>query len=273
MIPLINVTDRQALWQFWPDISFGIIAVNYLALKKRTKLYRAAIASGIKRALNYDGICISVLVGDNWLLDNTPVSEYFEDVSRMRFDAGTTHDDYVYWKDPPEYRYHRIHKMLDRAYELVQLKPDFDLIGIVKGASEAEIRLCIDRLRDMNIRLMAFPCSELAFEERHQDIQEFLRYGRKLKLWRWLIGIGSPQLMWKFDADCYSSPKWCYSAALGYEFSRLRVKHSEHYPHCNHRLCTSLAQSRSRRDVIRARHNMLSLVEIDKDLRSREETG
>jgi hypothetical protein len=267
IIPLIHVSDRQALWKFWPDIPFGAVAVNYLALRRRPTLYQAALSVGIKSALEYDGICISVLVGDNWQLDNTPVKQYFEDVTKMEFDAATTHDDYVYESDPKEYRYSRIHKTLDRAYEFIQLKPKFDVIGIVKGASPSEIEFCVDRLCDMGIRSIAFPCSELAFEERYDTIWEFLRYGEKMHLWRWLIGIGSPQLMLRFDANCFSSSKWFYSATFGYEMSGQKVRQTSDYPDCKHKLCSSLRRHRVQKQVIRARHNVLSLIELNRQLR------
>lgn len=273
IIPLVKVTDRKALWYFWEDVRYDIIAVDYLALRKNRRLHTAALSQGIKKALGFNGTCLSVLVGDNWLLDHTPVKQYFDDVTAMGFDAATTHDDYVYWDDPVDHRFHRIHKTLDRARELTRLNPRFDVIGIVKGSTRNEIEFCVDRLADMNIRMIAFPCSELAFERRLKDVREFLRYGDELKLWRLLIGIGSPQNMWRFDADCFSSSKWCYSATWGYEFSMHGVKRSARFQRCRHSLCRSLIERRVPNDVRLARHNILSLVEMNESLVRRGRNG
>ena len=246
---------------------FDTIAVNYLSLRSRRRLYKSATEHGIRKALHFDGTCISVLVGKNWLLDNTSVKSYVHDITLMGFDAATTHDDYVYWPDPPSYRWSRIHKSIDRARELVRLSPDLEVIGIVKGSSPTEIGFSIDKLCEMGVRRVAFPCSELSFERRHDDINWFLRKAASLKLWKWLIGIGSPRLMRRFGADCYSSAEWAYSSTLGVEFSLHRVRHTRDYPHCAHSLCDSLSQSGISRTIARARHNALTLNEIDLELR------
>jgi len=157
------LAHREALWRFWDKIPYEIIAVNYLALRKNSRLYETALSSGIKQALDYSGACVSVLLGDNWLLDHTPVRKHFDDITAMGFDAATTHDDYVYSNDPSDHRFHRIHKALDRARELTRLNPRFKVIGIVKGSTKSEIEFCMDRLTNMNISMVAFPCSELAF--------------------------------------------------------------------------------------------------------------
>jgi len=267
VIPLISPTDREELWHFWPDISYPVIAVSYLSLKKRTRLYKAARDHGIKDAIGFDGTVISVLVGENWLLDHTPVQRYHHDVSQMGFDAATTHDDYTYRTNSSHYRYHRLHRLLDRARELAECNPQYDLIGIVKGSSPAEIQFCVDSLRDIGIAKTALPCSELVFEKRHEDIHQYLRYCRDLGLWTWLIGLGSPHLMRRFGADCYSSSKWCYSSTLGYRYSRDSVKQTPVPPNCYHELCRTLVEKRRPMDVILARHNVSTLIEIGRDLR------
>jgi hypothetical protein len=267
VIPLVHPADNEKLWRVWPDVAFDTIAVNYLSLKNRRRLYLAARESGIRKALQFDGACVSVLVGRNWLLDQTSVKSYVQDVTRMGFDAATTHDDFLYWPDPPSFRWSRIHKSIDRARELVSLNPDFDIIGIVKGSTPTEIEFSLEKLQEMDIQRVAFPCSELCFERRHDDINWFLRKAATLGQWRWLIGVGSPWLMSRFGADCYSSVEWCYSSTLGVEFSHYGTRHTNTYPNCGHSLCNSLRQDDMPSTFVRARHNGLILNEIDTELR------
>jgi hypothetical protein len=185
----------------------------------------------------------------------------------MGFEAATTHDDYVYWPDPPSYRWSRIHKAIDRARDLVDACPNMEIIGIVKGSNPTELGFMVDKLHEIGIRRVAFPCSELSFERRYDDILWFLRKAKALRLWAWLIGIGSPRLVWRFNADCFSSAEWSYASTLGVEFLHHSVTHSINYPDCSHFLCRSLQQQGLERTTVRARHNALRLVEIDENLR------
>jgi hypothetical protein len=273
VIPLISLTDREELWHFWPEVSYPAIAINYLSLKKRTRLYRIARERGIKEALDFDGTVISVLVGDNWALDHTPVQRYHYDLTQMGFDAATTHDDYAYWSNHRNYRYHRIRRLLSRARQLIESSPEYDVIGIVKGTTPDEIEFCIDNLYDMGISKTAFPCSEVAFEKRLTDIYEYMRLSRDHGRWSWLIGVGSLHLMKSFDADCFSSSKWCYSATYGYKYTRDRVRQGPVPANCHHEVCQMHVDKGSPRDVTLARHNISTLIEIQQDMGVRSPNG
>lgn len=273
VIPLINVKEKEALWKFWHEIPFDTIAINYFTLKGKPSLYREALKSGIKSALDFKGTVISILVGDNYALEKTTVEGYCQDLQMMGFDIATTHDDYLYHDDPENYRWSRLHTVLENAHKLVRLDPDFELVGIVKGSTDAELEFCMTRLDDLGIDKVAFPCSELLQQRRLTDVSNFLRIGKEFGLWRWLVGINSLTYMRRLCADAYSGYAWCYAAASNLAYDRHGMVKVSTKLHCTHETCLSLQHLGYPLPVLCARHSILQLVGLEHELMRSETYG
>jgi hypothetical protein len=263
IIPLINPSEPQELWKFWTDISYPIIAVNYLGLKENKRLYESAIRFGIHSAIDFHGTIVSVLVGENHKLDRTRVEDYAEDITAMSFSAATTHDDYVYLDDCKSYRQTRMLRMIENAHELVRLQRRLDIVGIVQGGNSDEIDFCIKDHLKSGIRYMAFPCSDLVKQRAHQYIGHFVNKCRDIGAWSWLIGVNSPRLMLRFGADAFSGLRWCYGAPRGDLFDRGRIAKVRYDFSCAHALCRKLRQNGAPLATRIARHNILELVYLD----------
>ncbi len=271
VIPIVKVTDRESLWHVWPSINCPTIAINYLDLRARKHLHADALDRGVKVALGFEGRCVAVLVGRNWSLNRMQTKQSVEEIETMGFDASTTMDDFVYQDDPLNYSWDRVQRAIDSAEQMIRLDPSFDIVGTVKGANECQQRFCINQLSTLGIRLMALPCSELLHEQNHRQVREFIRYTRDLRIWNWLIGIGSPALIRSFDADCSSTSKWCWSAIKGWALSTYGQKQTGHPADCGYSTCNPIRNMDSAKTL--SRHNFQSLLELGLDLRSQVNLG
>jgi hypothetical protein len=273
VIPLINVKEKEALWKFWHDIPFDTIAISYFTLKGKPSLYQEALKSGIKSALDFKGTVISILVGDNYALERTTVEGYCQDLEMMGFDVATTHDDYLYYDDPENCRWSRLHTMLEKACKLVRLDPDFEVVGIVKGSTDAEFEFCATTLDDLGIDKVAFPCSELLQQRRLTDVSNFLRIGKEFGLWRWLVGINSLRYMRRLGADAYSGHGWCYGAASNLAYDRDRMVKVTLRLDCTHETCLCAQRLGRPLPIVCARHSISQLVGLDHELKKSEIDG
>jgi hypothetical protein len=267
------VKEKEALWKFWYDIPFDTIAINYFTLKGKPSLYEEALKRGIKSALDFRGTIISVLVGDNYALDRLPVVDYWQDLEIMGFDVATTHDDYLYYDDPEAYRWSRLHTMLEKADQLIRFDPDFEVVGIVKGSTDVELEFCMNQLHELGIEKVAFPCAELLQERRLTDILKFLRIGKRLGFWNWLIGVNSLKYIKRFGADSASGYGWCYRAASNLTYDLDGTVEVSARLDCNHKYCFSAQRDAAPVPMICARHSILKLVEVDGYLQRRRTNG
>lgn len=267
VIPLVKVTDKRHLWQVWPTVNSPVLAINFLDVLARKGLYDCALENGIKETLGYNGKCVAIIVGPNWRLYRIKIKKCVSEIEAMGFDASTTLDDYVYQDDPPDYSWNRVQHCLDKANEMMRLDPSFDIVGTVKGSSDSQVRFCIDRLVEMGLNHMMFPCSELVGERNHSEILSFMRYTKLNRIWSWLIGVGSPRLIRRFAADCSSTSKWVWAATKGWAFTPYGQKHTGHPDNCPYDACQELYQNHFSEKAILTRHNFQTLLDIGMDLR------
>ena len=268
VIPMIPLLDNDRLWKFWPDIKCDSIAVSYTDLIQNRPLYTRARTLGIKEALGFNGSVTSVLMGDNWLLDSTSVEEYCEDVMRMGFDAATTSDDYVYTTDPENYRWSRLHKVVDRARKMKAANPSADLVGMAQGSRREEILFVLRTFNEIGIHRVAYPCAGYLSQRTLTPVREFLKIGREFGMWLWLVGVNSIRTMQRLDADACSGKGWSYRASQGAAYVNGSLRKTN-LLHCTHQLCRDYAKTWVEQSVRFARHNILCL--LDADVRMRRE--
>jgi hypothetical protein len=270
IFPLINPREPERLWHVWPEIECSIIAINYIGLRKTPELLERARSRGIKEALEYSGTVISALIGDNWELERTQVSEYASDLDQMGFDYGTTHDDYVYPDDNTSIQWDRIQTMLARADSLVSYDPDSRLIGVVQGSTSQQIRFAMLELGKMGIERMALPCADSLQRKRYRGVVDFLRIGGEMGAWRWLVGVNSPTEMLRFRADGMSGYGWCYMAAKGQIYRDSKLVRPTAPGFCKHEVCRAIKWKGLTPEEQYSRHNILTWLELNSKLGGNE---
>lgn len=264
--PSINPMEPERLWHVWPEVNLRVIGLNYLDLCRNRPLLARARAEGIHGALDFDGEVIAVVVGRNWTLENLDVSAYASDLDQMGFDYGTTSDDYVYPDDPSTAQSERIQCMLDDAVLLTRLDPDPELIGIVQGCTRRQIRFEMEALSRLGLDRMALTTADSALRREHRGIVDFMGIGADMGVWRCLLGINSLPLMSRFMAEGMSGYAWLYMAAKGYAYRGQRWAEVDQPGICNHDACRSLLWKGFSMAELRARHNVVTLMELSAKL-------
>ena len=266
VFPSINPMEPEGLWHVWPEVNPPIIGLNYLDLCRNKTLLARARAEGIHGALDFDGQVIAVVVGRNWALENLDVSAYAADLDQMGFDYGTTSDDYLYPDDPSTAQWERIQCMLDDAVLLSRLDPDSKLIGIVQGCTRQQIRFEMEELSRLGLDCMALTAADSALRREHRGIVDFMGIGADMGVWRCLLGINSLALMSRFRAEGMSGYAWLYMAAKGYAYRGQHWAEVNQPGICNHDVCSSLLWKGFSMAELRARHNVVALMELSAKL-------
>lgn len=266
VFPSINPTEPEGMWHTWPEVSPPVIGLNYLGLCENKSLLTRARAEGIHEALGFGGEIIAVVVGKNWSLENLDVNTYASDLEQMGFDYGTTSDDYVYPDDPSAAQWERIQCMLDDAERLVRLDPDPELIGIVQGCTRQQIRFEMNYLSRAGLSRMALTSADSALRRKHRGIIDFLGIGTEMGVWRCLLGLNSPALMSRFKAEAMSGYAWLYRAAQGYAYRGQEWAKVDQPGFCRHKTCRALLWKGFSMPELRARHNVVTLMELSAKL-------
>lgn len=212
-VPLGSRNTRSAFQMFEPN--FKVAIVNYFDIKHRGYFSKN---KDIHEELGFPDALILSGVGNDHELEKISIEEYHKDALKIKADAVTTVDDYIYTYDNnyPNFQLRNFARIKSRTKTLMELsKNNYSVLGLTVGKNSEQIQNIMKFFADCEIRDFVFPCGDFLKNNKNPNlklIKTFLTMTKDLEGWNLLLGADSPKILSKLEFNCFASSQWSFDA-------------------------------------------------------------
>ena len=230
-IPLGSKNTRRAFQMFEPD--FKVAIINYFDAKNRGYFNKN---KDVREELGYPDALILSGIGNDHDLEKVTAEEYHEAALKIKADAVTTIDDYVYSNDNdfPNFQLRNLTRIRSRTKTLIDLSENkYSILGLVVGKNIDQIQNIMKFFASCQISDFVFPCGDYLKNNCNPNlklIETFLNMTKDLEGWNLLLGVDSPKILSKLKFNCFASTQWSFDAHHNRIYKNKKIVKSNSIP-------------------------------------------